>query len=159
MRVLENGAYILATLRQGQGIITHFGSLLLKQRQLSVRWTKARDPKARVAQRVIMNPDDEECFPELPASEILHAASTDTQLDYAIYSLRKGVQARITDQKLECAKIRVLGNQESMEFSLRAQYLTLAWETTLYSLRYHQQEVQLATDWDMHACIKELSVW
>ena len=109
----------------------NFRSLLLKQRQFLGQWMKARDPKARVAQRVVMNLDEEECFPELPASEILHAASTDTQLDYAIYSLRKGVQARITDQKLKCAKLRVLGNQESMEFSLRAQYLTLAWETTL----------------------------
>ena len=122
-------------------------------------WTKARDPKARVAQRVVMNPDEEERFPELPASEIPPAASMDTQLDYAFYSLRKGVQARIMDQKLECAKICVLGNQESMEFSLRAQYLTLAWETMLYSLRCHQQEVQPAIDWDRHVCFKELPVW
>merc|ERR1711867_276289 len=40
-------------------------------------WTKARDPKARVAQRVVMNPDEEERFPELPASKILPAASMD----------------------------------------------------------------------------------
>ena len=83
-------------------------------------WTKARDPKARVAQRVVMNPNEEERFPELPASEILPAASTDTQLDYAFYSLRKGVQARITDQKLHCTNVPALGDKESMEFSLRA---------------------------------------
>ena len=29
--VLENGAYIPATLRQGQGIVTDFGTLLLKR--------------------------------------------------------------------------------------------------------------------------------
>ena len=34
MMVIENGDYILATLRRGQGIITSFGTLLLKQRQL-----------------------------------------------------------------------------------------------------------------------------
>ena len=32
--VLESGAYIPATLRQGQGIITDFRTLLLKQRQV-----------------------------------------------------------------------------------------------------------------------------
>ena len=37
MMVLENGAYIPATLRRGQGIITDFGTLLLKQRQLPYR--------------------------------------------------------------------------------------------------------------------------
>ena len=30
MMVIENGAYILATLRQGQGVIADFGTLLLK---------------------------------------------------------------------------------------------------------------------------------
>ena len=105
-----------------------------------------RDPKVRVAQRVITAPNKEGSFQELPASEALPAASTDTQLDYAFYSLRKGVRVRVTDQKLECANIRALGDKENMEFSLRAQYLTFAWETTLYSLKCHQQEVQLATD-------------
>ena len=38
MMVLENGAYILATLRRGQVIITDFGTLLLKQRQVLCRW-------------------------------------------------------------------------------------------------------------------------
>ena len=85
-----------------------------------------------------MAPDEEESFQELPARETLPTASTDTQLDYAFYSLRKGVQARITDQKLECANIGELGDKESMEFSLRAQYLTLAWETMLYSLKCRQ---------------------
>ena len=46
-----------------------------------------------------------------------------------------------------------------MEFSLKAQYVTLAWEMTLYSLKCRQQEVQLAMDWDTHACFKELPVW
>ena len=31
MLMLENGAYIPATLRQGQGIVTDFGTLLLKK--------------------------------------------------------------------------------------------------------------------------------
>ena len=46
-----------------------------------------------------------------------------------------------------------------MEFSFRAQYLTVAWETTLYSLKCCQQVVQLASDWDTHACFKELPLW
>ena len=29
----------------------------------------------------------------------------------------------------------------------------------MYSLRCHQQEVQLATDWDTHVCFKELLLW
>ena len=32
--VIENGAYIPATLRQGQGVIADFGTLLLKQHQV-----------------------------------------------------------------------------------------------------------------------------
>ena len=43
MMVLENGAYIPATLRRGQGIIKDFGTLLLKQRQVPCRWKKVRD--------------------------------------------------------------------------------------------------------------------
>ena len=105
-----------------------------------------------------MAPDEEGSFQELPASKILPAASMNTQLDYAFYSLRKGVQVRVTYRKLECANIQALGDKENTEFSLRAQYLTFAWETTLYSMKCYQQEVQLATDWDTHACFKELPV-
>ena len=47
---------------------------------------------------VFVAADKEGSFQELPASEILPAASMDTQLDYAFYSLRKGVQARVTDR-------------------------------------------------------------
>ena len=43
MMVLKIGAYIPATLRQGQGIITDFKTLLLKQCQVSCRWKKVRD--------------------------------------------------------------------------------------------------------------------
>ena len=106
-----------------------------------------------------MAPDEEGSFQELPASETLPTASTDTQLDYTFYSLRKGVQAGLTDQKLKCVNIQALGDKENTDFSLRAQYLTFAWETTLYSLKCRQQEVQLATDWDTHVCFKELPVW
>ena len=35
----------------------------------------------------------------------------------------------------------------------------MAGETTLYSLKCCQLEVQLATDWDTQACFKELPVW
>ena len=43
MMVLENGAYLLATLRQGQGVIADIGTLLLKQRQVPCWWKRARD--------------------------------------------------------------------------------------------------------------------
>ena len=43
MLVLENGAYIPATLRQGQGIVTDFGTLLLKKRRVPCRWRRVRD--------------------------------------------------------------------------------------------------------------------
>ena len=43
MMELEIGAYIPATLRQGQGIITGFGTLLLKQCQVPCRWKRVRD--------------------------------------------------------------------------------------------------------------------
>ena len=207
MMVLENVAYIPATLRQGQGIITDFGTLLLKHCQVPCQWkkvnditmawmertkgggmvlvdddqhvylttydlalaapncptnywwTKTRNLNVRVAQKVIMDPEEDGHFSELPANEVLPAASMETQLDYAFHSLRKKIQARITDQKLDCANVRALGDKARAEFSLRAQYVTLAWETTLYSLKCRQQEVQLATDWDTHACFKELPVW
>ena len=185
-------------LRHGQGIITDFGTLLLKHRRVPCHWkkvrdvtaarmerpkrggtvlvdddqhvylttydlalatpncptnywwTKTRNPKVRVAQRVIMDPEEDRHFAELPAREVLPAASMETQLDYAFHNLRKEVQARITDQRLDCANVHTLGGEARMEFSLRAQYVTLAWETTLYSLKCHQQEVQPATDWDTH---------
>ena len=41
--VIENGTYILATLRQGQGVIADFGTLLLKQCQVLCRWKRVRD--------------------------------------------------------------------------------------------------------------------
>ena len=78
--------------------------------------------------------------------ETLPTASSDIRLDYAFYSLRKKVQARVVNQKLECVNIRTLRDRESTEFSLKAQYLTFTWEMTLYSLKCHKREVQLATD-------------
>ena len=73
--------------------------------------------------------------------------------------MRKKVQARVANQKLECRNIRALGDKENMEFSVRAQYLMFASETTLYSLKCRKQEVQLATDWDTHVYFRELPMW
>ena len=58
-----------------------------------------------------------------------------------------------------CANICALGERESTEFSLRAQYLMFAWDMTLYSLKCRKREVQLATDWDTHVSFRELPVW
>ena len=122
-------------------------------------WTETRNPKIRVAQKVIMDSEEDRHFPELPADKVLPAASMEPRLDYAFHSLGKEVKARITDQKLGCTSIRTLEDEARTEFSLRAQHVTLAWETTLYSLKCCQQEVQLVMDWDTHACFKELPVW
>ena len=51
MMVLENGAYIPATHRQGQGIVTDFGTLLLKHRQVPCRWKKVKDITAAWMER------------------------------------------------------------------------------------------------------------
>ena len=51
MMVLENGAYIPATLRQGQGIVMDFGTLLLKQRQVPCRWKKVKEITAAWMER------------------------------------------------------------------------------------------------------------
>ena len=51
MMVLENGAYILATLRQGQGIVMDFGTLKLKQRQVPCRWKKVKEITAARMER------------------------------------------------------------------------------------------------------------
>ena len=43
MTGLEIGAYIPAPSWQGEGIITDFGTLLLKGRQVPCQWTKVRN--------------------------------------------------------------------------------------------------------------------
>ena len=93
-----------------------------------------------------MDSDDDRQFPELPAEEVLLAASTEPRLDYAFHNLGKEVKAQMSDQKLGCPDIRNWEDETGTGFSLRAQLVTLAGETTLYSLKYRQLEVQLATD-------------
>ena len=39
-------------------------------------WTETRNPKIRVAQKVITDSEEDRHFPELPADEVLPAAST-----------------------------------------------------------------------------------
>ena len=51
MTVLEIGAYIPAPSWQGQGIITDFGTLLLKRRQVPCQWKKVRDITAARTER------------------------------------------------------------------------------------------------------------
>ena len=166
-----------------QGIITDFGTLLLKRRRVpcqwkkvrditavrterspgaetvlvdddqhiyipifdrapaapncptSYWWTETRDPKIRVAQKVVMDSEVDRQFPELPADEVLPAASMEPQLDYAFHNLGKTVKARMSDQKLGCLDIRTWEGKRGTGFSLRAKQVTLAGETTLYSLK------------------------
>ena len=51
MTVLEIGAYIPAPFWQGQGIITDFGTLLLKRRRVPCQWKKVRDITAARTER------------------------------------------------------------------------------------------------------------
>ena len=55
--------------------------------------------------------------------------------------------------------ICALGDRGSTESNLRAQPPAFAQNKTLHSLKYHEQEVQLVTDWDTHVCSQELLVW
>ena len=112
-----------------------------------------------MAQKVVTDSDNDEQFPELSVDEVLPAASTDLRLDYAFYKLGKTVETWMVDQKLGCPDIRTWEEGTGTEVSLRARQVILAGETSLYSLKCRQIEVQLATDWDTHTCFKELSVW
>ena len=112
-----------------------------------------------MAEKVVTDLNNDGQFPELPADEVLPIASTEPRLDYAFHNLGKTVKARMSDQKLGCPDIRTWEDETGTKFSLRAQQVTLAGETTLYSLKCRQLEVQLATDWDTHTCFKELPVW
>ena len=89
-------------------------------------WTETKDPKIRVAQKVITDSEDDRQFPELLADEVLPTASMEARLDYAFHSLGKEVKAWITDQKLGCPSTRTLEDETRTEFSLRAQHVTLA---------------------------------
>ena len=122
-------------------------------------WTETKDPRIRVARKVVTDLNDDGPFPDLPADEVLLTASTEPLLDYAFHNLGETVKACMSDQKLGCPDIQTWEDETGTEFSLRARQVTLAGETTLYSLKCRQLEVQLATDWDTHTCFKELPVW
>ena len=122
-------------------------------------WTETKDPRVRVAQKVVTDLDNDEQFPELPVDEVLPAANTDPRLDYAFHKLGKMVETWMADQKLGCLDIQTWEEGIRTEASTRVRQVTLAGETSLYSLKCRQLEVQLATDWDTHTCFKELPVW
>ena len=108
---------------------------------------------------MVTDSDNDEQFPELPVDEMLPTASTDPRLDYAFHNLGKTVKTRMSDQILGCSDIWTWKEETETEVSLRARQVTLARETTLYSLKCHRLEGQLATDWDTYTCFKELPVW
>ena len=87
----RGGGLVLVDDNQHMHLTTYDLALAAPNCPTNYWWTKTRDSKDRVAQRVVMDPDEEGSFPELQASKILPTASTDTLLDYAFYSLRKGV--------------------------------------------------------------------
>ena len=99
--------------------------------------------------------DKEEQFPELTVEEVLSAANTNPRLDYAFYKVGKSVETWME----RCLDIRTWEEGTGTDVITRARQVTLAGETSLYSLKCRQLEVQLATDWDTHICFKELPVW
>ena len=54
-------------------------------------WTETEDSRVRVVRGVSKESDKEEQFKELTEEEVLPAASTDPQLDYAFYKVGKSV--------------------------------------------------------------------
>ena len=69
-------------------------------------WTETKDPRVRVARKVVTDSDNDEQFPELPVDEMLPTASMDPRLDYAFHNLGKTVKTRMSDQKLGCSDIQ-----------------------------------------------------
>ena len=95
---------------------------------------------------MVKDSDNDEQFPGLSGEEVLPAASTDLRLDYTFYKLGKTVEIWMADQKLGCPGIWTWEEGTGTEVSSRARQVILAGETSLYSLKCRQIEVQLATD-------------
>ena len=62
------------------------------------QWTNTGDQKVWIAQKVTVITDEEEGFCNLPPYKILPATSDNVQLEYALNSLGKRVQAQTADQ-------------------------------------------------------------
>ena len=112
-----------------------------------------------MARKVVTDSDHDGQFPERPVDEVVPAASTDPRLDCTFHKVGKTVETWMAYQKLGCPDIQTGEEGTRTEVSMRAQQVTLAGETTLYSWKCRQLEGQLVTDWDIHTCFKELSVW
>ena len=108
---------------------------------------------------MVKDAEHDEQFPELQEGQVLTIASTDLQLDYAFHRLGKTVETWMVDQKLGCPATQNREEGVGTEASTRARQITLAGETSVYSVKCRQREVQLATDWDTYTCFKELPVW
>ena len=102
-------------------------------------WTETKDPRVRVAQKVVKGSDNEEQFPGLAGEEVLPAASTDLRLDYAFYKLGKIAEGWMAGQKLDCPGIRTWEGGTETEVSSRARRVILAGETSWYSLKCRQK--------------------
>ena len=69
--------------------------------------------------------------------EVLPAANTDPWLDYAFHKLGKTVETWMADQKLGCPDIQTWEEGIGIEASTRARQVTVAGDTSLYSLKCH----------------------
>ena len=113
-----------------------------------------------MARKVVEDTEHDEQFPELQDGEMLAITSKDLQQDYAFHRLGKTVKTWMVDQKHGCPDTQNREEGVGTEVSARARQITLAGETSVYSVKCRQREVQLATDWDTHTwgCSAESSV-
>ena len=99
-----------------------------------------------MAKKVVKDLEHDKQFPELPIDEVLPVVNMDLRLDYAFHKLGKTVETWMVDQKLGCPATRDREEGVGTEASAGARQITLAGETSVYSVKCRQREAQLATD-------------
>ena len=87
-----------------------------------------------MATKVVEDTEHGKHFPELQDGEMLAITSKDLQRDYAFHRLGRTVETWMVDQKLGCPDTWDREEAIGTEVSARAQQVTLAGETSLYSL-------------------------
>ena len=111
-----------------------------------------------MVRQVGTNQDKDRQFPEMLTGEVLPAASTDLQLNYAFYQLREMIELRTKGKRLGCLDPHPGEETARTDIGARARQVTLIKEAILYTLKCRHLEVQLATDWNIPTCFKELPV-
>ena len=89
-----------------------------------------------MARKVVKDAEHEEQFPELQEGEDIAVTSKGQQQDYAFHRLGKRAETWIVDQKVGCLDTRNREEGVGTEASTRAQKITLAEETSVYSVKF-----------------------